>query len=533
MKKGKWIILLLTAFLATALWGCGSDSKPAPAQGEPVIEDPVVEDPVIEPAVKNPGDIQVQVAYDADMVAFRFMWKGHEKSFPINAANNGQVYPGQFHDLLQFNGTAFVREGDEEQRFNEDRVSFMLEDPTRAVPGFDKSGCYVSCHAGMASHRLSTTLPVPQDDPVRFLDMWHWRGQRSGPMGYAEDTWVSNVQRERDARSSAAPAFFGTSDNLRQDQGALANTNSVNDGLPRFVFNKGKEMPGGFVIPGFFLTLADGTVITEPFAQAPLLQDVANNRTLLVVYQDRTFDPVDKVNAIDLGYLVYVALDRTNQLPAHLRDESSAAFAAWTAFWAQELGIAAEPRNAAVAAAAEARLADIRQELTNSGNAAITRSVALIYPSDQHDIATVRSFDATHGVWTVTMYRKLNTGNPNDTSLAGLAGGTVYNLGFAIHDIGDAHESHHISLPYKLGNAASTAEIKAVSVAGVEVADWSQIDGLLTRVFAADEAMLGTNAELVTYTELKDFAKHPGAGSTGAIRCQDCHNGGLGPVLNP
>ena len=522
MKRGKWVFPVLAALLTATLWGCGSDSNKTEENA------PVVEEPIIEPAVKNPGDIQVQVAHDNDMVAFRFMWKSHEKSFPFGAANNGQVYPGQFHDLLQFNGTAFVREGDEEQRFNEDRVSFLLEDPTRAVPGFDKSGCYVSCHAGMANHKLSAP---------GFLDMWHWRGQRSGPMGYAEDTWVSNVQRERDARSSAAPAFFTInattglgSDNLRQDQGALANAADYN-GLPRFVFNKGKEMPGGFVIPNFFLTLENGTVITAPFAQAPLLKDVANNRTLLVVYQDRVFDPTDKVNAIDLGYLVLVANGSGGHLPNHLNPVHASfnpdRFADWKSFWSQELGIA---DTATVAA--QARLAAIRTELAASGNAAITRSVALIYPSDQHDIATTRSFDAAYGVWTVTMVRKLSTGNANDTSLAGLAGGTVYNLGFAIHDIGDAHESHHISLPTKLGNATSAAEIKAAAVADVKTADWSSVPSLLTRVFAADEKRLGSNPELVTYTELKDPAKHSGAGSTGTIRCQDCHNGGLGPVLN-
>lgn len=521
MQRAKTISLLLALVLTATLWGCGSSSSSPDRlnQDPPVTQDP----PVVEHATRNPGDIQVQVAYDDEMVAFRFMWKSHAKSFPLGAANNGQVYPGQFHDLLQFDGMVFVREPVEDERFNEDRVSFMLEDPTRPVAGFDKAGCYVSCHAGMASHRL---------DAPGLLDMWHWRGQRSGPMGYAEDTWVSNVQRERDARGTAAPGFIGTSDNLRADQGVLADTGSADyNGLPRFVFNKEKEMPGGFVIPRFFLSLENGDLITSPFTQVPLVKDVANNRTLLVIYQDRSFDPVDKVNAIDVGYLVYVAQNRTNQLPSHLRDENGAPFALWSAFWAQELGIAADPRDAGAQAAAQARLAAIRSEL--APGVAIPRSVALIYPSDQHDIATTRSFDATHGVWTVTMARKLNTGNTNDTSLAGLKDGTVYNLGFAIHDIGDAHESHHISLPKKLGNAASAAQIKATAVSSVKAADWSAVPALLTRVYAAAEKTLGGQPGLVTSTELKDASRHDGAGSFGVIRCQDCHNGGLGSVLNP
>ena len=48
-------------------------------------------------------------------------------------------------------------------------------------------------------------------------DMWHWRGSRSGPLGFAEDTWVAagafgtNAQgRQRDT--------VGPDGNLRENQ---------------------------------------------------------------------------------------------------------------------------------------------------------------------------------------------------------------------------------------------------------------------------------------------------------------------------
>lgn len=525
--------ILLLAMLAAALPGCSSGSSssraevPAPQIPGEVIPDPDTIPALPEPLVKNPGDVEVQAAYDEETVALRFSWKSHPKSFPIGFANNGTVYPGQFHDLMTFNGTTFVREPVEDHRFNEDRVAFMLEDPSRPVEGFDKAGCYVACHAGMSSHNLSSGS----------LDFWHWRGQRSGPMGYAEDTWVDTA-RKADLKGSAPSAWLNAAgDSLRQDQGALSSSYLPAHGLPRFVFNKGKEMPGGFTIPNYFLTLEDGTVVTDPFAQLRGLKGVDANRTLLVAYQDRTFDPVDKVNAVDVGYLAYVATGETAHLPAHLAIDNAAfnaaMFESWKTFWAQELGIAADPADAAEAAQAQARIADIRQEVRE--NAVITRSVGFIYPSDQHDIRSTRSFDPDRGIWTVVLYRKLTTGGfdtRKDTDLSSLKSGTVYNLGFAIHDIGDAHESHHISLPQTLGNTSTSAEIKAAAVSDAMAVNWGEVPNLLTRVYAADKKTLDGHSGLVTFTELKDVAKHPGAGLVGAVRCQECHkNGGMAPLL--
>ena len=510
---------LLTLTLATVLWGCsGSSSAPTAPITDPA--DP----PVAEPATKNPGDFQVQTVYDQEQIAFRFMWKSHAKTSPSGFANTGQVYPGQFHDMMAHNGTSFAQltAG---QRMDEDRVSFMLEDPAKPVTGFGAAGCYLACHNNM--------LPSPVKDhylgSAGFLDHWHWRGGRSGPMGYAEDAHVDEVTRQRDGKGTPPSKWLQSGgDRLREDQPAFAAALSghavLTDRLPRFVFNKGKTMPGGFEIPSHLLALENGTVVTDPYTQLPQVKDVGKNRSLLVVFQDRNFDKVDRVNAMDLGYLVYVANGQVNHLPAHLQDTAGAPFADWKSFWATELGIAADPASAAAATAAKNRLDAVHAEwVASNKKAMVTRSVGFIYPSDQHDITSTRSFDAARGVWTVTLYRKLDTGAlGKDTNLAPLKTGQMYNLAFAIHDVGGGSETHHITFPYKLGNTTTQADVKAQQVTDVTAVDWNTVPALLTRVFQPGAK---------TGEVLKDPARHPGAGSVGVTSCQTCHSANAMPAL--
>lgn len=510
MRRKMMISGLLALSLAGALWGCsGNEAKTTELTPEP--------------ATKNPGDFQIQSVYDNEKIAFRFMWKSHAKTSPSGFGNNGLVYPGQFHDMMAHNGTSFAQLTTG-QRMDEDRVSFMLEDPAKPVTGFGAAGCLVACHNDM--------LPSPVKDhylgSAGFLDHWHWRGGRSGPMDYAEDAHVDELARKRDTAGTPPSKWLRSGgDRLREDQPAFAAALTghavLTDRLPRFVFNKGKLMSGGYEIPSYFLASENGTIVTDPYTQLPQVKDVAKNRSLLVVYQDRDFDKIDKVNAIDLGYLVYVATGQVNHLPSHLVANGTP-IAAWTTFWAAELGIAATPDDSTASTAAKNQLDAVHAEwMASNKKAMVTRSVGFIYPSDQHDITSTRSFDAARGVWTVTLYRKLDTGTLNkDTNLAALKTGQLYNLAFAIHDVGGGSETHHITFPYKLGNSATQADIKAQQVTDAATVNWNTVPALLTRVFQPGSK---------TGDVLKDPARHPGAGSFGVTSCQACHQVSQMPAL--
>lgn len=454
----------------------------------------------------GPTQIRIQAAFDQTDMAIRFSWVSRQKHYP-EGLNDPRAYPGQFHDMLAHNGVQFDR-APASERIQEDRVNVMIGDPLIIGKGFANSGCYVACHTGMESHNLSI---------AGVLDLWHWRGGRSGPMGYAEDTGVSTAGRIRDNLGTPPSAWIrGAGDRLREDQAAMIGTgHPLAEGFPRFVFNKGKQLPGDLQIPRFFIWANAGAILEDPLAEVPGVTDVSVNRSLIVAYQDRTFDPVDKVNAIDVGYLVHVANGSVAHLPAHLRTPGSAAYTSWTSFWSGELGI--QPGQSA---AAEARLSEIHAEWEGSDRTGlVSRSIGFIYDSSQHDITSTRHFDAARSEWVVTLYRKLNTGDPQDVNLSGLPQGASFALGFSMHDQGGGSESHDISLPFVLGSD-SGVDIRAVQVSNVRSMDWESAPTLESRFIRRDFLQMGNPWTLET---LLTVGTHGGAPFVNVVRCQSCH----------
>lgn len=484
------LFALAGAFLV--LPGCDSGTEPS--------------DP--DPFPAGSPQFQIQAAFDQTDVAIRVSWLSRSKNYPQAFANGSLIFPGQFHDLLSHDGVRFNR-APADQRIQEDRVNLMILDAQTAGASFANAGCYASCHTGMDSHRTISG---------GVIDLWHWRGGRSGPMGYAEDTGIAGTGRIRDNLGTPPSSWLRSAgDRIRENQAALQGTGHATvEGFPRFVFHKGKMMPDGFQVPRYFLWTDGGGIMVNPLQEVPAVREVAGNRTLLVAYQDHDFDPVDKVNAIDVGYLVHVASGATAHLPAHLQTAGTTLYSNWTAFWSEELGVSPQ-----ASAEAEAILAAIHAEWTEAGgNGMVARSIGFIYPSSQHDITSTSEFDTARNEWSVTLYRKLNTGDPQDVNLSGLIGqGSTFVLGLAVHDQGEGSESHDITVPYLLGSGPAS-DIRASSVSDVRAVNWSGIPALEERFIDRQFLQLGSPWTLET---LQDRDIHQGWEFVNVIRCQACH----------
>lgn len=188
--------------------------------------------------------LKVQAAYDDRNAYLRFQWK------------TDNPYPGTEHQYLRFDGKEWkvwgfpkldkpVHEG-REPGIYEDRLSIMLDDGK--VPGFDKQGCWLTCHDGqrdmprqftreeVAANPLLTAikkndvrkyLPETRTDPSdwktgksveeigrlkaagHFVDLIQWRAHRSHPVGMADDGYVLEFRlgdSGKDAFSSNADA---------------------------------------------------------------------------------------------------------------------------------------------------------------------------------------------------------------------------------------------------------------------------------------------------------------------------------------
>jgi hypothetical protein len=539
MKTIRTFIIFSMLVSVLFLVGCGGTPEPTPAAPPPtaVVEAPPTEPPTAVPTEEPtaapteeptavpteeptavpteepepelveampafPGDVFVRAIYSGDEIALRFSWV------------STKVYAGQFHDFVRFDGEAWDRLPSAE-RIEEDRVSIMIEDPNIPNEWFPTTGCYAGCHSDM---NTMPDQPVGADGNVvdtrhYFLaseeapaggfavDMWHWRGGRSGPMGYAEDTWVRYGERDtgeqgrRRDNAGAAPTNWVRADGDRfyedQNWGGDLMWNDVM--LPRFVFNPEKS---GF--NNYFLADSDGNAFTTPQQVLDGVRDI-NFVSQLIIFQDLAFDPVDKVNAIDIMYLLYMAgaMDE----PEDFRGD-------WAAYWAEQTGVedaegAAAMLDGIVSAMAEGVM--------------VTRSVGFIYDSSQHEIRSTRDFDYDNGIWTVTMYRSLTTplAGSEDVDLSGLEGGVRYNMAFAMHDIGKGGKTHFISFPYTLGSADSDANVKAMMVDNVWDAEWAAIEPFYTVVYSPDA--------MIAIEFLLNKEQHEGADSMDIFKCQRCH----------
>jgi hypothetical protein len=182
--------------------------------------------------------LEVWAAHDGENVFFRYRW----------AAPNA----GIFHDVLRFtNGAWAVRgeavPGSQPDGLHEDRVSMMLDDGS--VPEFGRYGGYVTVgdrlagFTGEASGRevrdhaylgkklgldeptkylpstrsdnadWKSVVPEATQDRLRaagyFLDLWHWRAQRSDPMGVADDQFVGAGRLSDSGRGAYATNWDG------------------------------------------------------------------------------------------------------------------------------------------------------------------------------------------------------------------------------------------------------------------------------------------------------------------------------------
>jgi hypothetical protein len=196
---------------------------------EKTFGDRIVKGGALEPApVKGKNgwvDLHFQAAYDAKNLYLRYQWK------TLNP------FPGSDHQYLRFDGKEWkvygypkldkvVQEG-KQPGIYEDRMTIMIDDGK--VPGFDKQGCWLTCHDGqrdmakvaskedaqanallssIKKNDLRKYLPSTRTDPSDwksgksseeiakikadggFVDLIQWRAHRSHAVGMADDGYV-------------------------------------------------------------------------------------------------------------------------------------------------------------------------------------------------------------------------------------------------------------------------------------------------------------------------------------------------------
>jgi hypothetical protein len=210
--------------------------------GARLVDHPVLEDNPI-PGKTPVVNLAVRAAYDDQHLYMRYEWESER--------------PIVVHQLWRYDGERWVAWGgfrpDTPNRgitpHYEDRLAVLVDDRNHPVDdgatwGFEQAGCWITCHSSMRAMEEEPTAAEVQAHPYlggllrvsdvrkyllttrteaapaggwdklkpveviqsqlaqgEFLDLWMWRGARSGPIGYGDDAFVLDYRNADLGRS--------------------------------------------------------------------------------------------------------------------------------------------------------------------------------------------------------------------------------------------------------------------------------------------------------------------------------------------
>ena len=182
--------------------------------------------------------LQLRAAHNGNTIYFQYRWPAQR--------------PHVIHDALRFEGGKWVTygkavPGSEPHGLHEDRVAMMVDDG--AVPEFGRYGGFVAIgnrldgftgnltakdveahpYFGKVREQDAATkyLPDTRTNPADwaavqpqerleelrkagyFIDLWHWRANRGGPLGFADDQLVGEIRDGDQGRSAWSSNWDG------------------------------------------------------------------------------------------------------------------------------------------------------------------------------------------------------------------------------------------------------------------------------------------------------------------------------------
>lgn len=145
--------------------------------------------------------IKLKFLYDDSTLYAYATWLDGHREYPT-----GVVPPSksEFRKQWTFDGTNWTQSGDE------DRLSFVWQ----MNDGYN-AACFRTCHNEKTVHATLNNR----------MDVWHWKAQRTNPIGYLDDQYWDNTGRKSDAVISGSFGVDNISGTLPLSQGPDAPSN--------------------------------------------------------------------------------------------------------------------------------------------------------------------------------------------------------------------------------------------------------------------------------------------------------------------
>jgi hypothetical protein len=136
-----------------------------------------------QPGAKGESTVTLKAAYTNDMLYMLVQYKD-----PTNSVRRGPFQKQADGSWKKLKDPA--DKGGDDNVYYEDKWAMLWPTNAATVQQFDKEGCAMACHEGQTKPYGNKYTNLPG----QLLDMWHMKGQRTGPLGYLDDQYTDDTR---------------------------------------------------------------------------------------------------------------------------------------------------------------------------------------------------------------------------------------------------------------------------------------------------------------------------------------------------
>ncbi len=180
------------------------------------------------PGSKGESKVTLKAAYTADMLYMLVQYKD-----PTNSVRRMPYQKQVDGSWMKLKDAA--DKGGDDNMYYEDKWAMLWPTNEATAKQFDKEGCAMACHEGQ-------TKPYGNkytNSAGQLLDMWHMKGQRTGPLGFVDDQYTDDTRYDAKTAPNA-----GRKGDPGPAGGEYTNVPLVN-GIPQFMGSDAKPANAG------------------------------------------------------------------------------------------------------------------------------------------------------------------------------------------------------------------------------------------------------------------------------------------------
>ncbi len=180
------------------------------------------------PGKKGDSSVTLKAAYTADMLYMLIQYKD-----PTNSVRRGPYQKQADGSWKKLKDPA--DKGGDDNVYYEDKWAMLWPTNEATVKVFDKEGCAMACHEGETKPYGNKYTNLPG----QMLEMWHMKGQRTGPLGFVDDQYTDSTRYDPKTAPNA-----GRKGDPGPAGGEYTNVPLV-DGKPQFMSRDAKSATAG------------------------------------------------------------------------------------------------------------------------------------------------------------------------------------------------------------------------------------------------------------------------------------------------